>query len=88
MTKITQTQRHVPKVNHLDILHALENPYERARGLDPRADERQLPQTRQPSERSCIFHKIIVKIEHTKVGRNLSQQRESSETARCDLEVD
>ena len=57
-----------PEINHLNILHPSERPNELLRALDPRVDNRKLPQSCEALEGAWVFQVVVVEIQYAHVG--------------------
>ena len=78
-----------PEINHLNILHPSEHPYELLRALDPRADDRQLAEACQTLQRTGILKEIVVEVQHAHIRKQPRESvRERCQSAGRELEVD
>ena len=87
--EVIAARRDSPEINHLNILHPSEHPYELLRALDPRADDRQLAEACQTLQRTGILEEIVVEVQHANIGDHAREiRRKRDDPARGQLKVD
>lgn len=78
-----------PEINYLDIFHPSQHPNELLRVLDPRVENRELPQACEALQWSGILQVIVIQVEYADIGNHPCKVgRECDQPACGDFEVD